>query len=531
MLDKIRENSRSPITFITFGIIILVFVAYFGPGSQGCMGLGGADAGPTAYAAKVNGAEITTREFQTAYAAYYESYRRQSGGAFTPEMAEQMKLKDTVLDRLVEQKLLVELAKAHGLAVGDEEVATELRKIPAFQKNGVFDFETYKGYVENGLGMAPEKFEEQVRGDLLKDKMLAQIRQGAKATDDEVKTEYERDNDRASLSFVRFTVPMFRLEAAPTPEEIEAFIASEDGKKQLEEDYKKKSFRFKKPKRVKAQHILVKVAEGAPQAELDAAKAKLEEAKKQLEGGKDFGELAKELSEDPGSKDKGGDLGFFGLGTMDKPFEQAAMALEPGKLSDVVRSRFGFHLIKVNEVQPAEEKKLEEVQEELAKELLAAEKAKRVAREKAEAALAAAQAGKSLADQFPAPEGERPAPAGQAPVVEETGLFAVGNEYVPRIGVSGELSRAVAALEQPGQVLPQVYEVGGSQIVAQLKERKRPDPAEFEKRKAEYRDRLLAKKQGALVEGFLTTLRKEATVETNPEMFAGRAPADGESDT
>src|SRR5690606_15943792 len=120
---------------------------------------------------------------------------------------------------------------------------------------------------------------------------------------------------------------------------------TEEGKAAVTAEYESKAFRFKTPKRVKAQHILISLAEDAPAEEVAKATASLEDAKKSIEGGADFGELAMSLSQDPGTKDKGGDLGFFGPGTMAKPFEDAAMALEPGQLSELVRTRFGLHLI------------------------------------------------------------------------------------------------------------------------------------------------------------------------------------------
>lgn len=536
MLDKIRENSRSPLTYAIFGIIILVFIAYFGPGSAGCTGITGGATGTVAWAAKVDGEEISSREYQNAYAQFFESYRRSMNGQMTEAMAEQLKLKETVVDRLVERRLLVALAKKHGLWVSDDELKKELRKIDAFHgPTGAFDFATYKSVVENQIGMTPDKFEDEIRIDLVREKMLGQIRASAKASDDEVRSEWRRDNDRAGLTFLRFTVAQFRGDAAPTDAEVAAFLATPAGKVQVEEEYKKKLFRYKKPKKVKAQHILVKVAEDAPSADVDAARTKLAAAKKEIEVGKEFAAVAAEVSEDVGSKDKGGDLGFFGPGAMAKPFEEAAMALEAGKLSELVRTRFGWHLIKVNEIQAAEEKKLEEVQGELAKELVAADKAKLVAKAKAEEALAKAREGKTLEELFPAPEMPADPDDDDAPptqlaggmVADHTGLFSIGGEYIPRIGVAPELARAAAAAGKVGELLPAAYEVSGSWVIAQISDRVQPDAGDYDKRRTEYQDRVMRKKAAALEEGFLKQLRKEAKIELNPTIF----PKAGEAST
>jgi peptidyl-prolyl cis-trans isomerase C len=125
-------------------------------------------------------------------------------------------------------------------------------------------------------------------------------------------------------------------------------VSDEDSKKYYDDNMDS----FKQPEQVCASHILVKVdpeAEGSKKAE---ARKKIEDVRKKLKKGEDFGTLAKEFSQCP-SSEKGGDLGCFGRGQMVKPFEDAAFALEPGKVSGIVESNFGYHLIKVTEKKPA----------------------------------------------------------------------------------------------------------------------------------------------------------------------------------
>ncbi len=536
MLDKLRENSRSIGTYIIFGAIIVVFVAYFGQGSAGFTTMGDGEVSDASYAAKVNGEEISVREFQTAYNSMLAAYQQQMGGQFDEKMAEQLGLKENVIDRLVERRLLVEAAEASGIAVADADVTKAIREIPAFQKDGQFDFATYKIVLANSVGMTPAKFEEEVRADLLREKMVQQIRQAAKATDEEIREEYRKDNDKASLTVVRFAAPAFFDKSKATDEEVKAFLATDEGKKAVETEYRAKSFRFKQPKRVQAQHILVKVAEDAPEADVAAAKAKLEEAKKQVEGGADFGEIARQISEDPGSKEKGGDLGFFGPGTMAKPFEEAAMALEKGQMSDLVRTRFGFHLIKVNDITAPKEQQLEEVQDQLAQEMLRKRKAREMAEKKAQEVLAQVQAGKSLQDLFPpahseddghghAPGQPMPVDKDQLAVAETTELFSVESEYVPRVGVSADLAKAVQDADE-GAVLPQVFDVSDAFVVAVVADRVKPDMESFETKAQDYRQRVVARKEATLVQDFTTKLREKAKVEKNPSLFAA-APAQG----
>lgn len=513
MLDKMRASSRSFGMYLVFGALILVFIIYFGPGSNGCIGPGAE--GPSPFAAKVNGDTIGWKEFEGAYNNTLRSYQQQMGERFDAKMAEQMGLRKNVLDQLVDRKLLLAQAKAQGIAVADSEVAAKVRELEFFQKDGQFDFGTYKDVLMNA-GLTPDKYEADVRESLLVTKLIAQVRQGANASDDEIRDEFRKDNDKANLTIVRFSATQGEAEAAPTEAEVKAYLADEDGKKAVAAEYEAKAFRFKTPKRVKAQHILVKVEEDAAQADVDAATAKLEKAKADVQGGADFGEIAKALSEDPGSKDNGGDLGFFGPGTMAKPFEEAAMALEPGQLSGIVRTRFGLHLIKVNEVQAPEEKTLEDVQEQLAKELLTTKKAKDAAKAKAEAALAKAKAGQALDVLFPAPDAEAKGPQA-APSAEKTGSFGLSSDYVPRVGSAAAVVKAVEAANA-GDLLPDVYEVNGAFVIAHVTERQRPDLSQLDAQKDDLRARVLRKKEGEIVETFTKRLRDGAKVEMSPEL-------------
>ncbi len=131
------------------------------------------------------------------------------------------------------------------------------------------------------------------------------------------------------------------------------------------------------PEQVHARHILIRVAENAPEAEVTQAKKQLEEIKKELESGADFAELAKQHSQDPGSAPNGGDLGFFGRGQMVQEFEDVAFSLEPGQVSDPVRTQFGFHLIKVEEKRPAEHPQLSQVRQQVRGDYIEAERKKR----------------------------------------------------------------------------------------------------------------------------------------------------------
>src|SRR5690606_20621328 len=235
---------------------------------------------------------------------------------FDPEMARQMGLSSSAIDRLVTRHLLVNEAKRMGIAVTDEEVAEAIRDEPAFQKNGQFDFETYRTALRNWQGISPARFEERVRNDLLVGKIVAYLRNGGKVSDDVIEAAYRQESDRASLAFVRIVPSDLENEVEVSADRVAAFLATEEGKKRVADEYEAKAWRFKTPKRVRAQHILVRVDENAPEADVKAAEEKILAAKKEIDGGADFGEVAKRVSEDEATREAGGDLGFFGPGSM-----------------------------------------------------------------------------------------------------------------------------------------------------------------------------------------------------------------------
>lgn len=521
MLDKLRDSSRSFGSYLILGVIILVFVIYFGPGGQSCGDIGAG--GQASWAAKVDGEEISFREFRAEYDALYRQYQAQMGEQFDEQLAQQMGIRSNAIDRLVTRRLLIGEAKRMGIAVTDDEVAESIQAEPAFQKNGHFDFETYRAALRNWQGISPAKFEESVRDDLLVNKAIAQLRLSVKVADDEIESAFRQENDRASLAFVRVLPRELEGEVDVPDEAVAELLASEEGRGRVADRYEAQAWRFKTPKRVRAQHILIKVEEDAPAAEAEAAEAKILAAKEEIEGGAEFGEVAKRVSEDVATKESGGDLGIFGPGSMVKPFEEAAMALEVDEVSEPVRSRFGYHLIKVNEIQPPSEKALEEVQEELAREVLAKENADEVARARAEAILEEVE-GEPLLERYPVTEAENPSegePAPSTPIVSATtGPFAVGSDYVPKLGAAPELVRAVAAADAPG-LLDRVFEAGDSFVVVEVLSREKPDLTKLdEAKREEVRERLIAQKENATIQGFIDQLKEGVEVVTNETLVS-----------
>lgn len=524
MLDVLRANKNSVLTWVILVAIAVVFVVSFGPGTRGFTDR---NVQVASFAAKVNGETITAADFEQHYAQMFRLNQQRAGQAFTRELADQLGLRSVAMNQLVERELILEEAARQGLRISDDEVSRTVHEMAGFKNaRGEFDFELYRKATSNSYG-SPGKYEDRLRQDLAYQRMLALVRETVKVSEDEVRQSWLGDADKATLTVVRFPVAALRSEVKVSDAQAQAFLAANAAR--VEQFYKENAARYHKPKRVRARHILVKVDEKAPAEAEKAAREKIDALAARAAGGQDFAALASEASEDTGSKAHGGDLGFFGPGTMAKPFEDAAFALAPGQVSGPVRTRFGWHLIKAEEVQAAEEVPLEKVRGAIARELAETEAARAVAVKRAEAALAAARAGKSLTALFP-PAGQvgagkkEPAASGPAIAAEETGPFTPSADFVPRAGVVPGLA-ADAARADAGQVLPRVYQSSEAAVVAQVKERQRPDPARYSEAREDVLRRLRARREAQVEGAWVKQLRERATVRINEAFLRGEVAA------
>ena len=519
LLANLRKNSRSSILLVLFGIIIVVFIVSFGPASTGCRS--GAMSGNDGFAAEVNGQKISRQDFERAYARQIQALSRQTGqDGLTREQADALGIGARVLDQLIDRQLLVQAAMDEGLRVADEEIAEEIGKVEAFQKNGAFDQAEYQLIVERQLGMMMWQFEAQIREDLLVQKMVSSLTGAAKASDDEATAEFIREKERYALSLVRFSIGAQRSTLdAPTAEDIAAY--AKDNADEIKAHYESNSARYNKLKQVQARHILVKTSPEVSEAQ---AIEKIKSLKAKIEGGADFAEIAKAESEDPGSKEKGGDLGTFGEGTMVPEFQAAAFAMKAGEISEPVVTSFGVHLIKVEKVIEPEVITLEQATDGIAREKLIDARAKAKAKEKAEATLNALKAGTSLAAQWPDEPADKEAALGQ-PRVEETGDFRLLGDYIPRVGMLPALAQDLPTMKEgPAE---KVYESGDQFVVLSLDKHTRPNLDELKDAETmrSYRQKVIDRRASESIELLLASLREKANIAKN-ETLVGPAGLD-----
>jgi peptidyl-prolyl cis-trans isomerase D len=513
MLSGLRQTANQGLTIVIFGTIIVVFALNFGPGSVAECG------GKIPVAATVNGRRISEAEFARRYAAVFANMAQYRPG-YTVDQAKAENLKSKVLEEMVGEELLAQEAERRGLAVSAEELRDEIKKIPAFQTDGKFDRQKYSQYARYS-NLSEAKFEEDFSRQLLTQKMRRALEDLASVSPAEVREQWENRNNRADLEYVKVDPAFFRKQASAkaTPDAVKALLTAD--KKAVEDYYAANSTRFSEPRRVRARHILAKVAEGAPEAEVQKAREKIEAAKKRVDGGEDFAKVAKEVSEDS-SAPSGGDLGMQGPGAWVKPFEDAVNLLRVGDVSPVVRTRFGFHVIKAEEVKEASKKELVEVEEEIAKTLLEDKVVKAEAQAVVDKVLVGAREGKALEDVLPKPaEGVAADPL--APKAEVTGWFSKGTKYVPRLGVAPEIVTAAFATDKPG-LLDQVFTVSDRLHVVKVRERELPDPAKFEEEKTSIEEQMVGMKRSRVVADFIKERRTERTaarsIQINPDVVS-----------
>lgn len=390
MLQQMREWFRY-LKFILYVIIFMFIVWAFASWSGGGPGL----TRDSAWAAVVNGRQIPLTTFQSHARRLDSTYQSLLGEQYAQQRS-LLKIGRRAIDSLVEQELLHQEAVRQGIAASPREVAEAIRRDPNFQEDGRFiGLDRYRNLFSAGrLGL--EDYESQVRRGLAIEKLRSLIEDAVGVSDADIEQEFLRRNQKATVEYVVIDPAKVGSQRPPDDASIGryydahrerytrgegrtgAFVlfspADRAGAQTVSDAevaaaYERmRATRYTLPDQRRASHILLKVPSGAP----DDAAARIERQARSIlkaaRGGEDFAALARKHSED-GSAPSGGDLGFFGRGQMVKEFEDAAFSLPVGAISDLVRSTYGFHIIKIAEARAGRSVPLEEVREQLREEL------------------------------------------------------------------------------------------------------------------------------------------------------------------
>ena len=399
-------------------VVIAAFVAsLFVFGATGSK-FGGGE--PRDSVATVNGETIPIERFQRRYQSYVEAYAQIYRDRFSTELAERMGLPQQVLGDLVQEALIVQRATAEGLSVSDEELNARIHAIPLFQENGRFVLKRYQDTLKR-RGYTPSAFESEIRREMTRAKVETAVRNGVKVSESELEQAFRLRREEVRAAWALVEVAPLVAGANATDEELSTYLTQHSDEfrqpdrrrvqyvtltpkdfaaavtdADVEKFYKEHQSEYETPRQVRASHVLVRVPETGGSEGEDKARAKIADVIRRAKAGADFGKLAQEMSEDPATAPRGGDLGLVGKGEMVPQFEQPLFALKKGEISpEPVRTPFGFHAIKVVDIQEASKKPVKEVAPQI-KSRLSAEAGERGAKAKAEELRGPLQAAKDF---------------------------------------------------------------------------------------------------------------------------------------
>jgi peptidyl-prolyl cis-trans isomerase D len=369
VLQSIRERLTGVLAFAILGILIIPFALvgvneYFTSSSGNLVAL-------------VNDAEISSNDFNQSFSNYRRRMQSIMGAAYDPVQFDQLVVRREHLDNLIDQELITQAAQSLGLDVDDATLAEEIRNIPAFQVDGVFNADVYQARLLS-QGMTPQQFQAEMRAQFVVSELPKNIAESSFATDAEVKSLVALlDQERA---FNAVLIPAETGEEAMgfSEEEIAAWHESNSddymSEEQViveyveldaaflpvglppEEDYLRSQFesqkaRFISPEQRKVSHILIEVAADASEADIETARQTAEDLSRRARDGEDFATLAMENSQDQGSAAEGGDLGWVESGVMVQAFENAMYELSmEAPISEPVQTGFGWHVIMLSDI-------------------------------------------------------------------------------------------------------------------------------------------------------------------------------------
>jgi len=504
MFDLFRSRDKAVRIFLTalLSLVALSMVAYLIPGYGGS---GGTSAGDNVVA-EIGKQKVTVRHVQMAVRA--ATRNRDLPPAMMAHYVPQM------IDQMINEKTMIYQAVRMGLEVTEADTAKAIREqMPHLFPNGAFvGKEAYAAALAQ-QDMSIGEFEAYMQEQILLNRLRSVVLENTVVSKADIEREFRLKNEKAAIEYVKFDPQKMQAEVKVSPEEMRDYfeknkasfrIAEKRGMKlvvldpakisesvavsdaQLLRAYEQNKDRYRTPDRVKARHLLL-MTTGKPPEEEAKIKAKAEDLLKQGKAGGNVAELAKKNSEDPGSKDKGGDLDWVVKGQTVPEFEKALFGLKPNEISGVVKTQYGFHIIQALEKQDAHLKTLDEVRAELSTELK-----KQLGQDQIQSALDTAVAelkkNPQQVDQI----------AGRLKLNVVNVEKAGAGDPVPEIGVNRDFEEAVGSLKK-GEVSQPVAAPGNRMIVAVVTDVFPAHPATFEESQNQIRPALSQSKADKLV--------------------------------
>jgi peptidyl-prolyl cis-trans isomerase D len=357
MNNKFTSKSA---TIMVSGMLFLITLSFILTGFQSDISFVG---GSSTDVATVDGNGVTMREYQFALNQQLDFYRRMVGGKdLTEAQIEQFGIRQMVLKRLVEKKLLENFGKDNGLYFSQDKLAKTIKELPYFKRDNQFDVNLYKNLLAQN-GFNPSQFEEQIAHDESARLVDTSLNSLSITSDNYSKLIHSIEEDAFMVNAVQFSKESLRKSLKVETKAIETYLANAENKKKLTDIYNQNIGRFSQAEQVKARHILIKSSESSEAQ----AQAKAEKIAKSLTA-QNFASIANKETEDPSGKGKGGELGWFGRGRMVPEFEAAAFSTKVGQISKPVKTQFGYHIIMVEGKKDANQKSFDQVKAELATE-------------------------------------------------------------------------------------------------------------------------------------------------------------------
>jgi peptidyl-prolyl cis-trans isomerase D len=512
MLDRMRRH-KGWLKW-SLALVVLTFVVFYIPDflttSTG--------AAPSEVLAEVEGEPITVGTFTRRYNTQVNAYRNAYGGQMNDALLKQLGIDRQILQQLIDEEAMVAESRKQGITVSDVEIRERILALPGFQENGKFVGEQrYRQTLQfQNPPLTTSEFELSLRRALQIEKLRTALTGWMSVSDTDVADEFKQRNEKVKLDVVPITAEAFKSQVTVTDAELGPYFEKAKDKYRIGEKrkikyavvnvdqvrqtitvpeaditafYQQNMAQYQTPAQVRASHILFKI-EGKDEKAVQALAEDV--LKKARAPGADFAVLAKQYSEDASNNTTGGDLDYFGRGRMVPEFDQAAFAMKTGELSNLVKTSFGFHIIKVVDSKPDTTRSLVEVRAEIEDQLKwqkAQTEAERVAKTLEGSIKTPADLDKTAQDRG-------------LPVIE-TGLF-LAEESVGGLGPQPGLAQRVFASKE-GAVTP-ALRVAAGWVFATVTGRQDAYVPKLEEVKARVRDDLAREKAAEIAKARATDI-------------------------
>jgi peptidyl-prolyl cis-trans isomerase D len=385
MLEAIRKHAKGWIAKIILGLIASTF-ALFGVNSYM------KDGDSADVVASVGKVKITRQEFTRELQNQTDRMREALAEKFDRSVTETPEFRKKVLDALLERKALLQDAQQQGFRPPDRYVESVLMQIPAFQENGAFSPQRFEALLRQ-RGMTPAGFEKEVKDGYVLEAQTSPIALGTFSNTTSLAQFFRVITQQREISLVDLPSSEVSSKLSVSDADIQSYYASHQAnftepekiraeyltltadaampgivvsEKEINDYYQQNAARLSQPEQRTASHVLITVAKGAEAATKARARAKAVQLTAALQKAPaSFAEVARKESQDPGSAAQNGSLGSFGRGAMVKPFDEAVFSMKPGEIRGPVESEFGFHIIRLDSIQPATVAPLESVRAEI----------------------------------------------------------------------------------------------------------------------------------------------------------------------